>query len=279
MTRPWTRGESRKTRPHALPAPGAPASGPRSPRAAWACLALALGSCSGNDVSPKPRDLSTPEARALRWISRQQLADGAFPTEGYLPREIGTAFVVGLLACATDEPSDFNPMLVRSIKFLEQRQSPDGAFRYAQCPDDAMNTSLTLLALFACRDRKDGCYRNDGGYVEVFDARLLHRFFRSAGKDFMTWDEFLQRSDLAVQTGDPDRPEPEDLFRAARRALRAKDAASAMEIRSRILLGQADDGSWAQDGPSAGRRIVAAACRIRTLELLRPILADTLVRR
>lgn len=283
MTRPWTRGESQKTRPHALPAPGAPASGPRSPRAAWAFMAAVIGSfalgCAGRGESPGADGAPDPETRALRWIAERQLPDGSFPTEDYLPREIGTALVTGLLASATKDKLNLDPVLARSVRYFSSLQSTDGAFRYSQCPDVAMNTSLTLLALFACRDRDTDTYRNDGGYVEVFDPRLLHRFFLSTAKGLATWDDFLERRELALLSPDANQPEPEDLFRSARRALKAKDAAAAMEIRSLVLRGQVADGSWEEDGPSDGRKMVGLAYRIRTLELLHPLLSDTLVRR
>lgn len=230
------------------------------------------------ETSVQQKDVADPETQALKWITRLQGADGSFPTEEYLPREIGTAVVMGLLASATSDGVNLEPVLAHSIKYFESRQSPDGAFRYSQCPDVAMNTSLTLLAFFACRDRDHGSYRNDGGYVEVFDPRLLHGFFSWAKKDSATWDGFLEQRPSGPLAADPDRPEPEDLFRAARRAAASKDTARALEIRSRIVLGQGADGSWEVDGPSNGRRIIAAAYRIRTLELLRPLLkAETLV--
>lgn len=280
MTRPWTRGEILKTRPHALPAPGARASCPRSPRAAWACALAVAGSCllscAGKDG---PTGADDPETRAVRWISTHQQSDGSFPTEGYLPREIGTAIVLGLLASNSDAAAGLNPVLARSVRYLESRQSPDGAFRYPRCPDEAVNTSLTLLALFACRDRDAGCYRNDGGYVEIFDARLLHRFFRWAVNEDATWDRFLEQRERTAATADADPPEPEDLFRAARRAVAAKDADRALEIRTRVLRGQSPDGSWVEDGPSEGRRLIGAATRVRILELLRPLLAGPLARR
>lgn len=95
----------------------------------------------------------------------------------------------------------------------------------------------------------------------------------------MTWHDFLERRDLAVLVPGSASAEPKELFRAARRVVAAKDVAGALEIRSRILLGQGADGSWEADGTSNGRKIIAAVYRIRTLEYLRPLLAETLVRK
>lgn len=287
MESPWTGGEPLVTHPHALLAPGAAARGSRSSRGVMTLLVTlitsTLLSCAaenpGAGLSATAAGESNAERLALAWMTHRQKADGSFATESFLPREIGTALVAGLLASVSGESPELGRVLHHSVKYFESLQSQDGAFRYPKCPDVRINTSLTLLALFACRDRDLGSYRNDGGYVELMDPRLLSRYFQRVASDPMDWDDFLERHDLAVLYPEEGSPDPEDLFRAARRAVAKKDAVLACEIRAEILRGQGPDGSWADDGPAEGRRIIATAYRIRTLELLRPLTSDLLVKR
>lgn len=285
MKRPWTRGADPSTHPHGDPAPGAPAPRSRSGRpplilALLMVMALFM-SCASPDYQIMPGGGTPPDAetRALAWMRDLQESDGSFPTDSFLPREIGTAMVMGLLAATRNESVDVTPVLAKTTRYVESRQSPDGAFRVPNCPDVRLTTSLALLALFAVRDRNLGFYRSDGAYVEACDPRLLSAYVRSALKDPLSWDEFLERRDAGAPSTPSGRPEPEDFFLAARRSLAAGDGAAALEIRARVLEGQSHDGFWEVDGPSEGRRIVGAAYRIRTLNLLCPLLADTLVRK
>lgn len=279
MLGPWTRGAALTTRPHALSTPGVPAPCSRSSRASLEIVSVLLLSSILGCAGASPEHVADPGTLALTWLTQRQKPDGSFPTDEYLPREIGTPLVMGLLASLKPDRAGLDPVLAGSVKYVESLQSPDGAFRYATCPDVAINTSLTLLALFACRDRATGGCRPEDKYVEVVDPRLLHRFLVLAEKDPMNWDQFLERKDLPALAPPPSRVEPEDLYRDACKAVATKDTEAASRIRMLVLAGQNPDGSWDSDGPGEGRRIIAAAYRIRTLELLCVIASDAFVRR
>lgn len=69
-------------------------------------------------------------ARAARWLSDLQGADGAFAPAGDRDRLAKTAWAMEGLMAAVGNPTD--PALRRAVRWLLQRQGPDGAFRDAE---------------------------------------------------------------------------------------------------------------------------------------------------
>src|SRR5882672_4601574 len=262
MTKPWRRGALTQSPPHeCLSTPGASPTASRSLRAYGALLFLAFlafTGCAPQEPARVQAPEPDPEARTLQWLAGRQTEAGAFPTEGYLPREIGTVLVMGLLATGNADLVDLDGLLDRSVRYVESLQSRDGAFRFARWPDIRISTSLAVLSLIACKSR------SGDGPLDVVDPRLLARYARQSLDRDRGWDEFLEEDH-----GEAAQPtDPEELLVAARKAKAGRNSAEALRLRGLVLDGQGPDGAWATDGPSEGRRIVGAAVRLRTLALL-----------
>jgi len=227
-------------------------------------MAAALGPFEESKSAASSIDSPEPADRALRWLGRVQNGDGSFGTGQYLPRELETVLVLGLVAASDPKPLEAHRILDRAFRYFTSVQRGDGGLVVEGWGNHGLTTAMALAALAAYRDWKTRRLERDAFYVEAYDPRDLRRFFASGASADTDWADYVTRPNVA------DTAAPSSCISLFYRAIAAGHAGkepSPDAVDQEILAKQRPEGNWATSR-SLDEDVLETAYALRTLRLL-----------